>query len=68
MSANVLYIGVSEVCTVLVCDNTDNMDLPHTVSTTAGFRYYPYQLWKLPSAKGVIHLCQACSNKDDDIY
>jgi hypothetical protein len=29
-SANVLYIGVAEVCIVLVCDNTDNMGLPHT--------------------------------------
>jgi len=31
MSANVLYIGVSEVCIVLVCDNTDNIGL-HTHS------------------------------------
>jgi hypothetical protein len=29
MSANVLYDGVSEVCIVLVCDNTDKMSLPH---------------------------------------
>jgi hypothetical protein len=44
MSANVLYIGVPEGFMVLICDNTENMGLLHTVaSVTAGFRVHPYQ-------------------------